>query len=145
KHIQAGVTYLLMQLYKIVYLATCNLRSNIVAFHEHFKANVNVTVLTCLNLGISQNVIKGDPAYSTLGWRPGMEFDWKYIQIITNSHLFGSLYHHICPVLLMHMSVYKGFVREIFVHICSLAQGHHHQILALCTPALYDAFVNMHA
>lgn len=68
----------------------------------------------------------------------GVEFDWKYIQMSIDSnislvHCFvGSaqvwmitccdLHHTQRPavLLLMFLSIYKAFVMETFVHLCSL-------------------------
>ena len=96
----------------------------------------------------------------------GIEFDWKYIQMSIDSNIslvhciVGSaqvwmitrcdLHHTYQPavVLLMFLSVYKAFVMETFVLLCSLGSwtvllvtG----LLALSTSALYIAIVNVRA
>ncbi|MBV96280.1 transmembrane domain-containing protein, partial [Eschrichtius robustus] len=55
------------------------------------------------------------------------------------------LYHTFQPavLLLMFLSVYKAFVMEMFVHLCS--PGSWTALLALSTLALYVALVNMHS
>ena len=96
----------------------------------------------------------------------GIEFDWKYIQMSIDSNIslvhciVGSaqvwmitrcdLHHTYQPavLLLMFLSVYKAFVMETFVLLCSLGSwtvllvtG----LLALSTSALYIAVVNVRA
>ena len=55
------------------------------------------------------------------------------------------LYHTFQPavLLLMFLSVYKAFVMEMFIHLCS--PGSWMALLALSTLALYVALVNMHS
>nr|KAF6318974.1 transmembrane protein 147 [Pipistrellus kuhlii] len=100
----------------------------------------------------------------------GIEFDWKYIQMSIDSNISlvhyiiasaqvwmitrYDLYHTFRPavLLLMFLSVYKAFVMETFVHLCSLgswtallARAVVTGLLALSTLALYVAVVNVHS
>ncbi|KAF5912686.1 hypothetical protein HPG69_007675 [Diceros bicornis minor] len=100
----------------------------------------------------------------------GIEFDWKYIQMSIDSntslvyYVIASaqvwmitrydLYHTFWPAvpLLMFLSIYKAFVMETFVHLCSLgswtallARVVVTGLLALSTLALYVAVVNVHS
>ncbi|KAK2491222.1 hypothetical protein MC885_010999 [Smutsia gigantea] len=100
----------------------------------------------------------------------GIEFDWKYIQMSIDSNISlvhyivasaqvwmitrYDLYHTFRPavLLLMFLSVYKAFVMETFVHLCSLgswtallARAVVTGLLALSTLALYVAVVSVHS
>ena len=84
----------------------------------------------------------------------GIEFDWKYIQMSIDSNIClvhyvvasaqvwmitcYDLYHTFQPavLLLMFLSVYKAFVMEMFIHLCS--PGSWMALLALSTLALYE-------
>uniref|UniRef100_A0AC11EMS1 Transmembrane protein 147 n=1 Tax=Ovis aries TaxID=9940 RepID=A0AC11EMS1_SHEEP len=171
KCVQAGVTYLFVQLCK-----------------EFMKASVDVADLIGLNLVMSRNAGKGEYKImvAALGWATaelimsrciplwvgarGIEFDWKYIQMSIDSNISlvhyivasaqvwmitrYDLYHTYRPavLLLMFLSVYKAFVMETFVHLCSLgswtallARALVTGLLALSTLALYVAVVNVHS
>lgn len=191
KCVQAGVTYLFVQLCKMLFLATFfpTWEGGIYDFiGEFMKASVDVADLVGLNLVMSRNAGKGEYKImvAALGWATaelimsrciplwvgarGIEFDWKYIQMSIDSNISlvhyivasaqvwmitrYDLYHTFRPavLLLMFFSVYKAFVMETFVHLCSLgswtallARAVVTGLLALSTLALYVAVVNVHS
>ncbi|XP_072836457.2 BOS complex subunit TMEM147 isoform X2 [Pogona vitticeps] len=134
--VQAGATYLFVQLCK-----------------EFMKATVDLADLVGLHLVMSRNAGKGEYKImvAAMGWATaelimsrciplwvgarGIEFDWKYIQMSIDSNI--SLVHYIAMAALVWMftrydlpkhyrlpltfllgvSVYKAFFMESFVHI----------------------------
>uniref|UniRef100_A0A673VJN4 BOS complex subunit TMEM147 n=1 Tax=Suricata suricatta TaxID=37032 RepID=A0A673VJN4_SURSU len=114
KCVQAGVTYLFVQLCKMLFLATFfpTWEGGIYDFiGEFMKASVDVADLIGLNLVMSRNAGKGEYKImvAALGWATaelimsrciplwvgarGIEFDWKYIQMSIDSNI--SLVHYI--------------------------------------------------
>lgn len=161
KCVQAGVTYLFVQLCKMLFLATFfpTWEGGIYDFiGEFMKASVDVADLIGLNLVMSRNAGKGEYKImvAALGWATaelimsrciplwvgarGIEFDWKYIQMSIDSNISlvhyivasaqvwmitrYDMYHTFRPavLLLMFLSIYKAFVMETFVHLCSLGR-----------------------
>uniref|UniRef100_A0A8C6SBK5 BOS complex subunit TMEM147 n=1 Tax=Neogobius melanostomus TaxID=47308 RepID=A0A8C6SBK5_9GOBI len=134
--VQAGATYLFVQLCK-----------------EFMKATVDLADLLGLHLVMSRNAGKGEYKImvAAMGWATaelvmsrclplwvgarGIEFDWKYIQMSFDSNI--SLVHYIAmaavvwmftrydlpksyrlPVtVLLALCVYKAFLMELFVHV----------------------------
>ncbi|KAF4015355.1 hypothetical protein G4228_006465 [Cervus hanglu yarkandensis] len=169
KCVQAGVAYLFVQLCKMLFLVTFfpTWEGGVCDFTGEFmKASVDVADPIGLNLVMSRNAGKGEYKImvAALGWAT---FDWKYIQMTIDSNI--SLVHHIVAsaqvwmitrydlhhtyrpavLLLMFLSVYKAFVMETFVHLCSLgswtallARVLVTGLLALSSSALY---VSVHA
>lgn len=108
KCVQAGVTYLFVQLCKMLFLATFfpTWEGGIYDFiGEFMKASVDVADLIGLNLVMSRNAGKGEYKImvAALGWATaelimsrciplwvgarGIEFDWKYIQMSIDSNI----------------------------------------------------------
>uniref|UniRef100_A0A9L0SHB5 BOS complex subunit TMEM147 n=1 Tax=Equus caballus TaxID=9796 RepID=A0A9L0SHB5_HORSE len=117
KCVQAGVTYLFVQLCKMLFLAT---------FFPTWEGGIYDFI------GVHYIVASAQ------------------VWMITRY----DLYHTFRPavLLLMFLSVYKAFVMETFVHICSLgswtallARAVVTGLLALSTLALYVAVVNVHS
>uniref|UniRef100_A0A803K449 BOS complex subunit TMEM147 n=1 Tax=Xenopus tropicalis TaxID=8364 RepID=A0A803K449_XENTR len=134
--VQAGATYLCVQLCK-----------------EFMKATVDLADLLGLHLVMSRNAGKGEYKImvAAMGWATaelvmsrclplwvgarGIEFDWKYIQMSIDSNI--SLVHYMAvaalvwmwtrydlpthyrlPVtVLLGLSMYKAFLMDCFVHI----------------------------
>ncbi|XP_069313100.1 BOS complex subunit TMEM147 isoform X2 [Eulemur rufifrons] len=116
KCVQAGVTYLFVQLCKMLFLAT---------FFPTWEGGIYDFI------GVHYIVASAQ------------------VWMITRY----DLYHTFRPavLLLMVLSVYKAFVMETFVHLCSLgswtallARAVVTGLLALSTLALYVAVVNVH-
>uniref|UniRef100_A0A8C9CDD2 BOS complex subunit TMEM147 n=1 Tax=Phocoena sinus TaxID=42100 RepID=A0A8C9CDD2_PHOSS len=117
KCVQAGVTYLFVQLCKMLFLAT---------FFPTWEGGIYDFI------GVHYIVASAQ------------------VWMITRY----DLYHTFRPavLLLMFLSVYKAFVMETFVHLCSLgswtallARAVVTGLLALSTLALYVAVVNVHS
>uniref|UniRef100_A0A3Q3ELX6 BOS complex subunit TMEM147 n=1 Tax=Labrus bergylta TaxID=56723 RepID=A0A3Q3ELX6_9LABR len=143
--VQAGATYLFVQLCKMLFLAT---------FFPTWEVGADfVNYLLGLHLVMSRNAGKGEYKImvAAMGWATaelvmsrclplwvgarGIEFDWKYIQMSFDSNI--SLIHYIAmaavvwmftrydlpksfrlPVtVLLALCVYKSFLMELFVHV----------------------------
>ncbi|RXM90706.1 Transmembrane protein 147 [Acipenser ruthenus] len=114
--VQAGATYLFVQLCK-----------------EFMKATVDLADLLGLHLVMSWNAGKGEYKImvAAMGWSTaelvmsrciplwvgarGIEFDWRYIQMSFDSNI--SLSFRLPVTVLLGVCVYKAFLMELFVHM----------------------------